>query len=51
MYSNAFQLITFASELAAGQILELSWCNKVFCFSRLSRRVAGTGWKALYANL
>jgi hypothetical protein len=44
------ELITFASELAAGQILYLSRSNIVFCFRRLSRRVAGMGWKALYAN-
>jgi len=37
-------------QLAAGQILCLSWWNDILCFSCLSRRVAGTGWKALYAN-
>jgi len=44
------ELIAFASELAVGQILCLSRCTKIFYFSRRSRRVAGKGWKALYAN-
>jgi len=44
-------LITFASELAVGQILRLSGSNKIYYFSRLYRRVAGKGWKALYAKL
>ena len=44
------KLITFASELAVGQILLLTLYNDIFFFSRLSRRVAETGWKALPAK-
>jgi hypothetical protein len=44
------QLFAFASELAVGQILCLFGYDNIFFFSRLSRRVGGTGWKALYAN-
>jgi len=44
------QLIAFARKLAVGQILNLSSCDEIKFFSRLSHRVVGTGWQALPAN-
>jgi hypothetical protein len=43
------ELITFASELAVGQILILSFYNNIFYFSSHSRRVAGMDCKPLPA--
>jgi hypothetical protein len=50
LYSGARQLITFASELAAGQNLELSWCNRGFYFSRLSPVQVGRAGRLFTQN-
>jgi hypothetical protein len=49
--NSAISLLQVPGELAVGQISLLSWYKDIFCFSCLSRRVAGMGWKSLLANL
>jgi len=47
---NVTNLLILLTVLAAGQILCLSFYKLFLYFSRLSHRVAGKGWKALYAK-
>jgi hypothetical protein len=49
-YNFSETLIACASELAVGRFSLLLNVVVICCISSLSRLVAGTGWKALYAK-